>query len=445
MHPSWEAQQAYLEALALGKSGRFSEARALYRKAIQLDPSRADFWNGLGFVFCMQGRYAEAVASYDRAIALDPSGAGPWNGRGYALAAMHDYVNAEDSFREAIKRDARFAYAWSGLGMIWSVTDRLNDAFNACRHASDLDPTLANAWFHMAAIIASHRTAFDPAPPFSAASCLCRAVHLQESYPQTFPLPSASLLKLALDLNLQLLALRVFEQGAVVPAAQSKADVSRILDEAKAWRDTAASLSGRNLVSESQRELAAGIIHLLKGDPLAAHRHMERADGLDETSTAIQYFLVISLNNFCEPAEKEMQFATKVAQNILSSSPPDPEQTYYAGLIIALAGMPVEAQRILATAPGHLPSLYARHLILQKLGRAESAEILSFILARESTAGTFLRRDSAGQWIAVSPPTLLPTGSVTIADIRLAARVLLELPEAISAAAAAAGRPGTHV
>ncbi len=60
-------------AIALAMENRWSEAADVNRKIIELYPSDADAYNRLGKALLEMGRYRDALATYKRAVELDPN------------------------------------------------------------------------------------------------------------------------------------------------------------------------------------------------------------------------------------------------------------------------------------------------------------------------------------------------------------------------------------
>lgn len=60
-------------AIALAMENRWSEAADINRKIIELYPNDADAYNRLGKALLEMGRYRDALATYKRAVELDPN------------------------------------------------------------------------------------------------------------------------------------------------------------------------------------------------------------------------------------------------------------------------------------------------------------------------------------------------------------------------------------
>jgi protein O-GlcNAc transferase len=132
-----EATAAYQRAMASHQQGRLDDARAGYRRVLQLQPQNASVLNLLGIIalqtndptsavewigraldldprnvlayvnrgsaYAMLHQHAAAIACYDKAIALDPeSNASPFYNRGNALQQLKQYEAAIASYGQAI-------------------------------------------------------------------------------------------------------------------------------------------------------------------------------------------------------------------------------------------------------------------------------------------------------------------------------------------------------
>jgi len=78
---SWSpvrASEAHVAALANADAGNAAEALRLARASVDLDPSRAQYWAGLGRAQLLSGQENAALASFERAAMLAPYLSGHW-------------------------------------------------------------------------------------------------------------------------------------------------------------------------------------------------------------------------------------------------------------------------------------------------------------------------------------------------------------------------------
>lgn len=137
------------EGALLGEEGKYTEAVAAYRRAIELDPSHAWPWYNLGLLLTNKlQRHEEAEAAYHRAIELDSSYSWPWISLGdLQTDKFRHHEEAEKAYRRAIELDPNHAVPWNNLGIL--LTDKFQrheEAEVAYRRAIELDPTDAFPW-----------------------------------------------------------------------------------------------------------------------------------------------------------------------------------------------------------------------------------------------------------------------------------------------------------
>ncbi|MFZ5917527.1 MAG: tetratricopeptide repeat protein [Chloroflexota bacterium] len=130
--------------------GRYDEAVAAYRRAIELDPDFAYPHNGLGNVYADLGRREEAIEAYKKAISLPDVFGTPasahalaWNGLGNVYRTLGRYDEAVAAFRRAVELDPGYATPHNGLGNVYADLGRYDEAAAAYRRASELDPGYA--------------------------------------------------------------------------------------------------------------------------------------------------------------------------------------------------------------------------------------------------------------------------------------------------------------
>jgi tetratricopeptide (TPR) repeat protein len=155
--------------------GRYEESETAYRRAIEIDPQFAYPWNNLGILLQDHlGRHEEAEAAYRRAIEIDPQSAYPWNNLGNLFKNhLRRYEEAEAVYRRAIELDPQSANHWNNLGNL--CKDQLNryeEAEAAYRRAIELDPQFVYPWSNLGLLLASQ------SKPKDAARTLLHAVEL---------------------------------------------------------------------------------------------------------------------------------------------------------------------------------------------------------------------------------------------------------------------------
>lgn len=99
------AEQWLHEGIVLRSSGLYQEALIADARAIQLDPSCAEAYNGKGNSFYALKRYQEALAAYEHAIQLNPRDANAHNNKGLVFLVYRRYAEALTCFEQAIRID----------------------------------------------------------------------------------------------------------------------------------------------------------------------------------------------------------------------------------------------------------------------------------------------------------------------------------------------------
>jgi Flp pilus assembly protein TadD len=96
------AKKAFDQASSLVKKKQYSEAAALFEKAIAIDPGFADAHNDLGAQYMALGRRAEAEREFQNAIALDAAFAVARANLANTMYLRGDWVGAEKEAQRAL-------------------------------------------------------------------------------------------------------------------------------------------------------------------------------------------------------------------------------------------------------------------------------------------------------------------------------------------------------
>jgi type IV pilus assembly protein PilF len=112
------------------QQGKYEIALSEFNEAIQIDPSFALAYNGLGLVYAALGEDAKADASYKKSIQLQPRSSESHNNYGSFLCSRKRYDESIKHFLEAVKNPLystpNLAYANAGI-----CSARKNDLNNA--------------------------------------------------------------------------------------------------------------------------------------------------------------------------------------------------------------------------------------------------------------------------------------------------------------------------
>ena len=129
-------------------------ARAYYRQALDVDPSRADSYYNLGNLL-KDDEPEEAERLYRCSLALDPSSATVWHNLGISLNNQNRHNEALGPLRNSLRLDPTVADVWCNLGLAYYGSDEFDQAERSFRYTISLDQNhaashlnLGNALMH---------------------------------------------------------------------------------------------------------------------------------------------------------------------------------------------------------------------------------------------------------------------------------------------------------
>ncbi|HEY2517064.1 MAG TPA: tetratricopeptide repeat protein [Polyangiaceae bacterium] len=134
----WEARRkataydAYARASRIDEDPkRDDEAEALYRRAIELDPSLVGALTNLGNLCYRRRRVGEATDLYERAVAIDERHAEAHYNLGYILLERRDPWRSIPHFRRALAANPGFADAHFNVAVAY---EQIGERSAARRH-----------------------------------------------------------------------------------------------------------------------------------------------------------------------------------------------------------------------------------------------------------------------------------------------------------------------
>ena len=113
------------EGWQLWQVGKPAEAAAKSQQAVQLAPSDANAWNGLGWAQFNSGQSAAAEGAFQKAVGIQPDLPGALNGLGQIYLAQGKYSDAEKYFLRAAPQAGA---AWFGLARLYLLEGKFDQA-----------------------------------------------------------------------------------------------------------------------------------------------------------------------------------------------------------------------------------------------------------------------------------------------------------------------------
>jgi tetratricopeptide (TPR) repeat protein len=127
---------------SLQESGRFDEAVAAYKKAIELNPNFSWSYHSLGDVLLKLEKWEEAVAAYKKAVELNPDFSWSYHNLGDALLKLRQWEEAAAAYRCEIALNSDFAWSFCNLGDALTKLKQWDEAIATYLKAIEIDGDL---------------------------------------------------------------------------------------------------------------------------------------------------------------------------------------------------------------------------------------------------------------------------------------------------------------
>lgn len=139
--------------VALRASGDLPGAVAAYEQGLGVQPDYPDLHYNLANALLEQGRSDEAADHFRIALRAIPASASARNNLGIALAAQGQLAAATREFEEALRVDPDSATAHRNLGDVLSSQGRMDEALPHLRRAVELTPNDGPARYDLAVVL----------------------------------------------------------------------------------------------------------------------------------------------------------------------------------------------------------------------------------------------------------------------------------------------------
>ncbi|MEG4587393.1 tetratricopeptide repeat protein [Microcoleus sp. MOSTC5] len=127
---------------SLQESGRFDEAVAAYKQAIELNPKFSWSYHSLGDVLLKLEKWEEAVAAYKKAVELNPDFSWSYHNLGDALLKLRRWEEAAAAYRCEIALNSDFAWSFCNLGDALTKLKQWDEAIATYLKAVEIDGDL---------------------------------------------------------------------------------------------------------------------------------------------------------------------------------------------------------------------------------------------------------------------------------------------------------------
>lgn len=140
-----------LAALKAEQEGRFDDALAVLRRAVEIAPQDLGARNAMGLVLTRLERYPDALAAFEGVIALEPGFAGAHCARGATLEAMGRLKEAEAAYNHALELEPENLGATQGLANLLSRRGAHAEARPLAEAVLEAEPNFPDAVMVLAA------------------------------------------------------------------------------------------------------------------------------------------------------------------------------------------------------------------------------------------------------------------------------------------------------
>ncbi len=147
--PELTYQQAFELALQHHRAGRLTDAEALYRQILAVDPQQPESLHYLGLIAHQVGKHDTALELIGRALAVRPDWPEALCDQAEVLRAQQKREAAVACLRRAIELAPEFTLALSNLGNTLTELGQAEEAIGFCRRAVAADPQHAIAWYNL--------------------------------------------------------------------------------------------------------------------------------------------------------------------------------------------------------------------------------------------------------------------------------------------------------
>jgi len=127
--PAKEALMSFENGVRELNAGRDASAVIMFNRAIELDPSRIEYYGNRGFAYLGTKRFDKAAEDFSKTIEMNPLMPEAYYNRGLAYAAMAQYEKAVDDFSMAVEMDPKMTDGFANRALSYTYLKQYDKAW----------------------------------------------------------------------------------------------------------------------------------------------------------------------------------------------------------------------------------------------------------------------------------------------------------------------------
>ncbi len=145
-----EVKASFEGGLKLAQEGKYAEAIAEYKKALEKDPEQPYVLANMADAMSKNNQNEEALATYQKAIALKPDDGAMYTNMGVLLGKMGKVTESQEAFKKAASVNPGAAgQNFYNLGATLVNSGKTAEAAEAFKQAIAADPNFAEAYYQL--------------------------------------------------------------------------------------------------------------------------------------------------------------------------------------------------------------------------------------------------------------------------------------------------------
>jgi tetratricopeptide (TPR) repeat protein len=161
---SAEVKANFDAGLQLAQEGKYAEAIAEYKKALEKDPEQPYILANMADAMSKNNQNEEALAAYQKAIALKPDDAAMYTNMGVLLGKMGKLAESQEAFKKAASVNPGAAgQNFYNLGATLVNSGKSAEAAEAFKQAIAADPNFAEAYYQLGLCLSGNQATIPEA------------------------------------------------------------------------------------------------------------------------------------------------------------------------------------------------------------------------------------------------------------------------------------------